>query len=255
MAAIISLLVIISLSILATRIGTIALVHTGLSKEVAKFQARSAYLGVGFTTRESEYVVNDPVRRKILTVLIFLGNAGIITTISSVIFSFISIEESGLISREVIVLISGLLLLIALSRSQFIDQKLSKVIDKALKKYTYLDVKDYYSLLHLEEDYKVSEIKVSEEGWLSNKTLEQLNLDAEGLLVLGIKRGNGKYVGAPMGKTSIKKDDIVILYGRTDDLQSLEKRKEGSSGDQDHQNAVKEQKRRKKDEEEEKQIY
>ncbi len=86
MTAVISLLVIITLSVLATRIGAIAFVHTGISKEAAKFQARSAYLGVGFTTRESEMVVNDPVRRKILTILIFLGNAGIITTISSVIF-------------------------------------------------------------------------------------------------------------------------------------------------------------------------
>lgn len=108
-------------------------------------------------------VVNDPVRRKILTILIFLGNAGIITTISSVIFSFISIEESGFLSTESMVLFSGLLLLIALSRSKFIDRKLSSLIDKALKHYTYLDVKDYYSLLHLEENYRVSEIKVKKE--------------------------------------------------------------------------------------------
>ena len=108
-------------------------------------------------------VVNDPVRRKILTILIFLGNAGIITTISSVIFSFISIEESGFLSTESMVLFSGLLLLIALSCSKFIDWKLSSLIDKALKHYTYLDVKDYYSLLHLEENYRVSEIKVKKE--------------------------------------------------------------------------------------------
>ncbi|WP_262897373.1 hypothetical protein [Salegentibacter sp. BDJ18] len=40
MTAVISLLIIISISLLITRIGTLAFVHTELSKEVAKFQAR-----------------------------------------------------------------------------------------------------------------------------------------------------------------------------------------------------------------------
>lgn len=251
MTAVISLLVVITLSVLATRIGAIALVHTGLSKEAAKFQARSAYLGVGFTTQESEMVVNDPVRRKILTILIFLGNAGIITTISSVIFSFISIEESGFFSTEVLVLLSGLILLIVLARSSFIDRKLSELIDKALKRYTDLDIKDYYSLLHLEENFRVSEIKVKEEDWLNRKTLNQLKLDEEGIRVLGIKRADGKYLGAPVGKTEIKESDIIILYGKIKSLQSLENRKEGSGGDEEHHQAVSQEEERKKREDKE----
>lgn len=251
MTAVISLLVIISLSVLTTRIGTLALVHTGLSKEVAKFQARSAYMGVGFTTTESELVMKDPVRRKILTFLIFLGNAGIITTISSVIFSVISIEESGFFSTEVIVLSTGLVFLLILSRSSFVDRKLSVLINRALNKYTYLDVKDYYSLLHLEEDYRVSEIKVRENDWLTNKTLANLKLDAEGLRLLGIKREDGKYIGAPVGNTRIKENDILILYGRTSSIRSIEKRKEGSSGDMEHENAVSEQQQIEKDQEKE----
>ncbi len=241
MTGIISLLLIISLSLLATRIGALALVHTGLAKEAANFQARSAFMGVGFTTQESEMVVNNPVRRKILTILMFLGNAGIITTISSVIFSFISLEQSGFLSTEVLVLISGLSLLLILSQSDWVDRKLSDVIDRALSQYTYLDVKDYYSLLHLSDDYRVSEIRVEEQNWLMNKNLEELDLAAEGVIVLGVKRGNGKYVGAPIGKTIIRKQDILILYGRIKLLEELEKRKEGSSGDREHENAVNEQ--------------
>ena len=251
MTAIISLLVIISFSILITRIGALALVHTGLSKETAKFQARSAYMGVGFTTRESEMVVNDPVRRKILTFLIFLGNAGIITTISSVIFSFISIERSGWFSPELIVLFAGLLLLLAFSQSHWIDRRLSAIIEKALKRYTDLDVKDYYSLLHLEGNYRVSEIKVGEDDWLQNKDLIQLQLDAEGVRVLGIKRPSGKYLGAPLGKTVVKEGDLLILYGRTEKLKNLENRKQGASGDMEHDQAVNEEEFHKKTEQEE----
>ena len=241
MTGIISLLIIISLSMLATRIGALALIHTGLSMEMAKFQARSAYMGVGFTTNESEMVVNNPVRRRILTILMFLGNAGVITTISSVIFSFISVEQSGIFSVEVLVLVSGLLLLFLISQSKWIDKKLSAIINKALKKYTYLDVKDYYNLLHLTENYRVSEIEVEDEAWLLNKRLDQLDLGAEGLIVLGIKRKDGKYLGAPTGQTKVKKEDVLVLYGREKLLESLRRRKNGSTGEKEHKEAVSEQ--------------
>ena len=241
MTGIISLLIIISLSMLATRIGALALVHTGLSMEAAKFQARSAYMGVGFTTNESEMVVNNPVRRKVLTTLMFLGNAGVITTISSVIFSFISLEGSGFFSVEVLVLICGLALLFLLSQSKYLDKKLAGVVDAALKKYTRLDVKDYYSLLHLTGNYRVSEIKVKGKDWLSGKSLDEVDLAAEGIIILGIIRENGKYVGAPVGKTVIKEKDTLIVYGRIKLLEKLEKRKMGSSGDREHEDAVNEQ--------------
>lgn len=54
-------------------------------KESSKFQARSAFTGVGFITDESERVVNHPVRRRILLLLMILGNAGILTGMASLI--------------------------------------------------------------------------------------------------------------------------------------------------------------------------
>jgi len=104
MISILSLLVIITLSILITRLATLALAHTGLSREAARFQARSAFTGVGFTTTESEKVVNHPVRRRILLLLMLLGNAGIVSAITSLLLGFmdsgdmkIGIVGSGLV--------------------------------------------------------------------------------------------------------------------------------------------------------------
>lgn len=57
MISIISLLVVLSLSVLVTRIATVALTYTGLARKSARFQARSTFTGVGFTTAESEKVV------------------------------------------------------------------------------------------------------------------------------------------------------------------------------------------------------
>lgn len=243
MVAIISLLVIISLSILITRIAATALIQTGLSKDAARFQARSAFTGTGFTTNESEHVVNHPVRRKILMILIFLGSAGVISTISSLILSFISLERIGYISFEIVVLVAGLIALWLLVQSKWIDRKLSYIINRALNRYTTLDVRDYYSLLHLSDNYRVSEIKVEQQDWLADKTLNDLQLHDEGILVLGIKRSNGEYIGAPRGETKIYNDDTVILYGRAALLESLDNRQKGHSGDQKHAEAVLEQER------------
>lgn len=214
MIAIITLLVILVLSVLITRIAAAALIHTGLSKDSARFQARSAFTGTGFTTKESENVVNHPVRRKILMILIILGSAGIISTISSLILSLISIDRIGYFSIEIIVFIVGLLVLWGLTESEWIDRKLSILINRALNKFTRLDLKDYYSLLHLSDNYRVSEIKIDEDDWLSNKSLKELKLNKEGILILGIKRKNGEYIGAPRGKIKIHEGDTVTMYGR-----------------------------------------
>jgi hypothetical protein len=55
-------LFILIFSILVTRIATVAMTYTDLSRESAKFQARSVFIDdVGFTTNESEKAVTPPV--------------------------------------------------------------------------------------------------------------------------------------------------------------------------------------------------
>lgn len=67
--AISSLLLVVAVSLLATRVATVILVATGMSRAVARFQARSALTGAGFTTSESEAMVNHPVRRRVVMAL------------------------------------------------------------------------------------------------------------------------------------------------------------------------------------------
>ena len=55
MQPIVILVALLAVAYLAVRAGTLALVRTGLSRESASFQAQSAFMGVGFTTSESEW--------------------------------------------------------------------------------------------------------------------------------------------------------------------------------------------------------
>jgi hypothetical protein len=55
--SVITMLVAITVGLIITRVAAVVLTHTGISRDLARFQARSAYTGVGFTTTESERIV------------------------------------------------------------------------------------------------------------------------------------------------------------------------------------------------------
>jgi K+/H+ antiporter YhaU regulatory subunit KhtT len=239
MIAIISFFIVILVSLLITRIAAISLIHTGLSDEAARFQARSAFTGVGFTTSESEQVVNHPVRRRIVLLLMLFGNAGIVTAISALILTFVHSQDAGTIGLKLLLIFSGITLFWFIARSKTIDRFLFKVISKALKKYTDLEVRDFISLLRLSGDYRVTELNVEPQDWMANQSLIDLRLGDEGVLILGIIRKDS-YLGSPKAKTIILPGDILILYGRISNFESLDKRKKGISGDKEHEKAVKE---------------
>ena len=238
MIAIITLLVIVFLSIIITRVATIALTHTGLSREAARFQARSAFTGSGFTTQESEMVVSHPIRRRIVLLLMLLGNAGIVTAMSSLILSFVRQNGSAGFSLKIILLIAGLVALWAVAYSRWVDKWLSAMIDKALNRFTDLEVRDYASLLHLAGDYRLAELRVNPEDWLAEKTMKEAGLRQEGVMVLGIERPDGTFTGTPDGNTAIRQGDILVLYGRTGALRELDERQKGVRGDIRHEQVV-----------------
>ncbi len=242
MLAVFSLLIVVTLSILITRIATVALSHTGLSKEAARFQARSAFTGVGYTTNESETIVNHPVRRRIALILMLLGNAGIVTAVSSLVLGFVKEEDQFALWFRLLLLGAGVIGLLLLASSKWIDHQLSAVIDWALRKYTKLELKDYASILHLASGYRISELRVRDSEWLVGKTLSKARLREEGVNVLGIQTRNGRYIGALQGDTEINAGDILILYGRSEALSELESRRTGIHGDIQHNEAVAEQK-------------
>ncbi len=92
MAAALTLLLVLIVNMALTRIATVALVHTGLGRETARFQARSAFTGVGFTTNEAEGIVTHPVRRRIVMWLMLVGNVGIVAVLSSLILSLVNLD-------------------------------------------------------------------------------------------------------------------------------------------------------------------
>lgn len=238
MLAIVSLLVVVVLSLLVVRVATVALTLTGLSHQLARFQARSAFTGAGFTTTESERVVQHPVRRRIIMLLMLLGNAGFITAVSSLMLSFVTADGTsgiaGTVWARVVLLIAGLTTLWLVAHSSWVDRRLSDGTAWALRRWTDLELRDYAALLHLSNDFAVAEMVVEPDDWLTERTLRELKLTDEGVLVLGISKAEGDYLGTPRGHYQLAPDDTVILYGPRPILADLDERRAGSHGNWKH---------------------
>ena len=238
MTSIAFLLIVLTLSMLVTRVAAMALMLTGMSRDAAKFQARSAFTGVGFTTTEAENVVGHPVRRQIVMMLMLIGNLGIGVVVATMIVSFAKTAESE--NRWLIMtfLFVGLTLLWLAARSRRIERHLNRVISWSLRKWGKLEVRDYVAILQLEGGYAVSELLVESGDWIADKTLIELRLPQEGVLVLGIRRAEGAFLGTPTGEMEVRVGDTLMLYGHVERIEELDGRRSGRQGDQARRAAV-----------------
>ncbi len=241
MTAVASLLVVLMLSLLITRIATISLAATGLSRESARFQARSAFSGSGFTTAESEAVVRHPIRRRIIMLLMLFGNAGIVAVIASFVLAFVEPESGALPWLRIGLLVVGLLGLWGLASSRIVDRWITHLTMAALKRWTSLEVRDYAGLLHVGGDYLITELLVEPGDWLADRDLATLKLRQEGVIVLGIERPDGTYLGVPGPHTSLHPGEVLVVYSRRDSVAELDQRQHDRAGDRAHRHAMAEQ--------------
>lgn len=240
MVAIVSLLIVLALSLLVTRIAAMALVLTGVSHEAAIFQARSAFTGVGFTTTESEEITSHPVRRRIVMTLMLAGNLGIGAVIATVMASFNETSQADRRWLNILALVLGLSALWTIATSRRVEKHLNRVISWVLRAVAKLEVRDYVAILQLQDGYAVSELTVEKKDWIAGKSLLNLRLPSEGVLVLGIQRAEGVYLGTPTADVVVEPGDTLILYGPIDRVEELDQRRRGRQGDTAHKEAIEE---------------
>jgi hypothetical protein len=200
---------------LILRVGTAALVVTGLSRDVARFQVRSAFFGVGFTTTEAESVVNHPVRRRIVSILMLLGAVGITSIVGSVVLTLARSGDS--ITGPIVGLAVGLGILWLLWAWKALDRVVVRWIEYLLRRYTHLDTHDYAALLRVSDEWAVRAFDVRAGEALDGRALAQI----DGVVVLGIQHGDGSYEGAPAPGTVLAPGDTLTVYGRNDALAAL----------------------------------
>ena len=242
MPELLSLLFIVLVSMVIVRVGAMALSKTGLSMDISRFQAQSAYMGVGFTTKESETIMEHPLRRRIVRILMMLGSAGIATTIVTLVITFTQNKSEGPgIVTQLGYTVLGLVVISVLWRLKSVDRMVSRWVHYLLSKSTALAIHDYEELLKTQKGYAVAQIQIEQGDWLAGLSLREANLTAEGLVVLNITRSSGSVLGTPTSRTRIQPGHRLLCYGRDEDLAGLSHRPRGAEGDQAHTRALRRQ--------------
>lgn len=201
------------------RLGTAALLVSGVSRDVARFQVRSAFFGVGFTTSEAEMIVNHPFRRRLVQSLMLLGSIGITGLIGSAVITLARTDGSVLV--PIAVLAGGLALLWALTSWRPVDRTLVRLFERLLRRWTTIDARDYSALMRLSADYSVRQFTVHAGGRLDGTAIADILPRARRVVLLGIERADGTYLGAPDPAEVIHGGDTLTAYGRDEVLETL----------------------------------
>ncbi|MFC2161182.1 TrkA C-terminal domain-containing protein [Acidobacteriota bacterium] len=204
-------LIAIFFSFLVVRAAGVALMMTGMEWKRARFQALSAFSGTGFTTKESESVINHPVRRKIVTWLMIFGNAGIVTVIVTATSSMATSRGYEL-PINFIVLAVGIFIIYKIASYKKFTKKWEFFIEKKLIKSPVIEEATIEDQLHFLEGYGVVKKIVEKNSSLIGSSLSDWKLNEKGVLVLGIERGK-KWVPIPKATEIIEENDRLIVYG------------------------------------------
>ncbi|MBN1198749.1 MAG: TrkA C-terminal domain-containing protein [Bacteroidales bacterium] len=222
---ILTVIFIVIISLLVTKIAAALLVHTGLSDRTARFQARSAFTGCGYTTSESEQIATHPGRRKVISTLMLLGNAGIVTVMTSLLLTFIHKDEQGLPWYYGIgILVGGMAILTLLASSNKVDQFLNRLTTKVLKRFPNFSRREYSSLYNLADGYHLFDLFVEQGSWLVGKQVSDKEIIVLGFIILGIENPDGTYTGTPATDTVIKQNDLLVVYGNQSQMAALHKK-------------------------------
>jgi hypothetical protein len=205
------LLVAILVSFIIVRIGGFALQLTGIEPDVARFQALSAFSGTGFTTREAERVVGHRTRRRIVTILIVLGNAGTVTVIATLVASFTQVSgDIWLFFIRLAIIIGGIFglyqLIIRSNYGSRIPAWLRRpVINRVLRGAPAVE-----EIFHVEKDWAISLVMIRESSESVGQSVADITAEGD-IEILSIDRA-GAYLTRPNWDEKIMEGDRLLVY-------------------------------------------
>jgi len=212
-------LFIILLSFLIIRVGAVALMITGLEEQRARFQALSAFTGTGFTTHEAESVINHPKRRRIISILMIMGNVGIVAVIVTMTSSIVK-TKGYFVSLDILLFVVGIYLIYKFATHKKIIRRWESFIEDKFVKSNIFEEAATEDLLHLFEGYGLVRVIVDEQSPLNGSNLADHKLNIEGILVLGVERGK-IWIPVPRSDEVLHKDDRLVIYGPVDKMKSI----------------------------------
>ncbi len=211
MTAALTIAVLLALSATIVRFASVALRQTGLPDSVARFQSISALSGTGFTTREAELIVNYPIRRKIVTGLMLLGNLGLASVAATFIVAFVG---AGMDADAVLLQMFAFAFAIAMTwlvlANKTVDRLSCALISHILNRTVTFKSRRYVRVYQLEDGYSIAEHTFAGPDPIS---LSELADRANGLTPLAVRGGSARAVCNPTGDRRVAPGDAIFFFG------------------------------------------
>ena len=191
---------------------SIILKITGLELSKARFQIISILTHTGFTTRESELIVQHPVRRRIASILMIVSYVAQATLIT-LLFDILYRDQKGFLNMFIVMAVV-LLFIIIVTKNKYILGRFERLTEKILSK----NLKNCKGsridrILNLSPEFSIYEVIVDAQSPMCNKTLKENNLKDNFIQVLKIDRGS-EVLDFPLAETRILHGDRIIVYGK-----------------------------------------
>src|SRR4030042_1674213 len=199
--------------------GSIALEATGMERRRARFQALSALTTSGFTTRESEDVVNHPRRRLIAGWLMFLGSVVILLFLLIIlIIVVVGVKPAKPVSSvSIIALAIPPIALMVLYWIGVLD-KLATAIVNWLKRSAYFTSEvSIREIVHQAGDYSIARLTIGRKAPEVGCKIGDVSLAKHKINILAIERGD-KTLAFPEAKEVVQAGDHLLCYGKTAEI-------------------------------------
>jgi hypothetical protein len=207
------LLITILISFIVVRIGGFALQLTGIEPEVARFQALSAFSGTGFTTREAERVVGHRTRRRIVTILIILGNAGTVTVIATLVASFTQVGGYAWFFIRLAIIIGGILGLYQLLIRSSVGRRIPAWLQRPIMNRVLREAPAIDEIFQLEKDWAISLAMIRKGS--KSIGLSVADITAEGdIEILSIDRAGTYLTRLDRGEQILEGDRLLVYANR-----------------------------------------
>ena len=204
------LLIAILVSFIVVRIGGFALQLTGIEPDVARFQALSAFSGTGFTTREAERVVGNRTRRRIVTILIILGNAGMVTVIATLVASFTQVSGYTWFFIRLAIIVGGIFGLYQLIIRSNVGQRILDWLQRPVMNRILREAPAAEEIFHVEKDWAISLVMIKGSSNIIGLSVTDITAE-EDIEVLAIDRA-GTYLTRPNWDEKIAEGDRLLVY-------------------------------------------
>lgn len=196
---------------------TIVFMLTGLSHKKSKFQVISMLTSTGFTTKESEIIMLDPVRRRYAQILIVFGYCASVTIVSMLVSS-ITTKNTW---YEYFIALAITVVFVLIVNNKKIRRKIDPKIHKFGAKILYGKNENYLTILETLNEKVVGKVKLNNlPRELDNKTMEEMNLSNKyEIQILAIERDN-KVLRHVTKDDYLKLGDLILVYGGKNSISS-----------------------------------